>query len=148
MLKKVFCFLFFVILIGGCNTPKIELSFAQVFSNHMVLQQDQVNAIWGTATPNIKITLTSSWGEKILTKSDALGNWILYLPTPPYDKNPPSDSYTIDVTEITSLIELLEAGISVYPNPFSPSITSSGVTFGFSLTQLFHVVAKRSAETA
>ena len=60
MSKKALCFLFCVILIGGCNTPKIELSVTQVFSNHMVLQQDQLNAIWGTGTPNTEITLTSS----------------------------------------------------------------------------------------
>lgn len=106
MLKNPLCFLFVVILIVGCNAPKIELSVAQVFSNHMVLQQDQLNAIWGTATPNIKITLTSSWGEKILTQSDALGNWMLYLPTPPYYKNPHSDGYTIDVTDGISEIEI------------------------------------------
>ena len=106
MLKNALCFLFVVILIGGCNAPKIELSVAQVFSNHMVLQQDQLNAIWGTSTPNIKITLTSSWGEKILTQSDALGNWMLYLPTPPYDKSPHSDGYTIDVTDGISEIEI------------------------------------------
>ena len=29
----------------GCGTPKIEFSVAQIFSNHMVLQQDQYNAV-------------------------------------------------------------------------------------------------------
>ena len=106
MLKNALCFLFCVILIGGCNAPKIELSIAQVFSNHMVLQQDQLNAIWGTATPNTEITLTSSWGEKVFSKVDALGNWMLYLPTPPFDKNAPLDGYTIDVTDGISKIEI------------------------------------------
>ena len=106
MSKKALCFLFCVILIGGCNTPKIELSVTQVFSNHMVLQQDQLNAIWGTGTPNTEITLTSSWGEKVFSKVDALGNWMLYLPTPPFDKNAPLDGYTIDVTDGISEIKI------------------------------------------
>ena len=106
MLKNALCFFFCVILIGGCNAPKIELSIAQVFSNHMVLQQDQLNAIWGTATPNTEITLTSSWGEKVFSKVDALGNWMLYLPTPPFDKNAHLAGFTIDVTDGISEIKI------------------------------------------
>ena len=106
MFKKALCFLFCVIIIDGCNTPKIELSVAQVFSNHMVLQQDQLNAIWGAGTPNTEITLTSSWGEKVFCKVDTLGNWMLYLPTPPFDKNAPLDGYTIDVTDGISEIKI------------------------------------------
>ena len=34
-----------LILMYGCGTPKIEFSVAQIFSNHMVLQQDQYNAV-------------------------------------------------------------------------------------------------------
>ena len=108
MLKNVLCFFFCVILVGGCDAPKIELSVAQVFSNHMVLQQDQLNAIWGTANPNTEITLTSSWGEKILTQSDALGNWILNLPTPSFDQNAPLNGYTINVTDGISKIEIVD----------------------------------------
>ena len=95
-----------LILMYGCGTPKIEFSVAQVFSNHMVLQQDQHNAIWGTAAPNMEITLTSSWGEKILTQSDPLGNWILYLPTPSFDKKAPLNGYTINVTDGISKMEI------------------------------------------
>ncbi len=106
MLKNVLYFIFGLILICGCNTTKIEFSVAQVFSNHMVLQQDQPNTIWGTAAPNTEITLTSSWGEKVFGKADASGNWILYLPTPSFDKNAPLKGYTIDVTDGISKIEI------------------------------------------
>lgn len=97
-----------LILMYGCGTPKIEFSVAQIFSNHMVLQQDQYNAFWGTAAPNTEITLTSSWGEKILTQSDSLGNWILYLPTPSSDKNAPLNAYTINVTDGVSKMKIID----------------------------------------
>ena len=97
MLKNVLNFIFGLILICGCNTTKIEFSVAQVFSNHMVLQQDQPNTIWGTAAPNTEITLTSSWGEKVFGTADASGNWKLYLPTPSFDKNVPLNGYTIEL---------------------------------------------------
>ena len=106
MLQNVLYFIFGLILMCGCNTAKIEFSVAQVFSNHMVLQQDQPNAIWGTAAPNTEITLTSSWGEKVFGTADASGNWKLYLPTPSFDKNVPLNGYTIDVTDGISKIEI------------------------------------------
>jgi len=49
----------------GCGTPKIEFSVAQIFSNHMVLQQDQYNAVltWvdasGVTEAEVVITDTS-----------------------------------------------------------------------------------------
>jgi len=106
MLKNSLYFFFGLILIGGCNTPKTELSVAQVFSNHMVLQQNQSNAIWGNAASNASITLTSSWGEEIVTETDSLGHWILYLPTPSYDINAPISEQTIQVTDGVSNIEI------------------------------------------
>ena len=55
-------FLLIIISIISCNSPKTEFSIAPIFSNKMVLQQAQSNAVWGTSAPFSKITLTSSWG--------------------------------------------------------------------------------------
>ena len=44
--------------------------------------------------------------DKVFSKVDALGNWMLYLPTPPFDKNAPLDGYTIDVTDGISEIKI------------------------------------------
>ena len=49
-------------------------SFSQVqmpsfFSDNMVLQQDTLVAIWGTDKANVKVEVSTSWGEKIATKT-------------------------------------------------------------------------------
>lgn len=41
----------------------------------MVLQQNHSVAIWGWDNPKTSIELCSSWGEKIVTKTDLSGYW-------------------------------------------------------------------------
>lgn len=106
MMRNAINFFLGLILMSGCNISKIELKIAQVFSNHMVLQQDQSNAIWGTAAPNTEITLTSSWGEEITVKTDSFGNWTLLLPTPRFNNNEPFKNYSIHVTDGDSKIDI------------------------------------------
>ena len=75
-------FLFIVIILTiGCKSNEIKFSVAPIFSDKMVLQQNQSNSIWGTANPFSNILVASSWDEKILVKADENGNWILNLPT-------------------------------------------------------------------
>lgn len=90
----------------GCNSSNVELTIAPVFSDQMVLQQDQSNAVWGTATPSSQITLTPSWGEKIITKADGSGNWILRLPTPSYDNSIHKEGQSFQVSDGSSTIEI------------------------------------------
>lgn len=76
---KKFCFIVFIFL-------GIE-SFSQTqlpgfFSDHMILQQQTVAAIWGKDSPNKKIIVKASWGQKITTVADAQGKWTIQLPTP------------------------------------------------------------------
>ena len=80
-------FLLIIISIISCNSPKTEFSLAPIFSNKMVLQQAQSNAVWGTSAPFSKITLTSSWGEQVITQTNDLGSWNLQLPTPEAKKS-------------------------------------------------------------
>ncbi|GDY14856.1 9-O-acetylesterase [Planctomycetota bacterium] len=57
------------------STPLI---LPKLFSDHMVLQRDQVVPIWGTAAPGAKITVTFREQEKT-TSADADGKWSVKL---------------------------------------------------------------------
>ena len=105
---KNYSYIFFLILISitSCNSQKIEFSLAPVFSNKMVIQQAQPNAVWGSSAPLSEITLTSSWGEKVITQSDDLGNWILQLPTPAYKKSMNTEKLSFKVSDGSSTIEI------------------------------------------
>ncbi len=99
-------FLLIIISIISCNSPKTEFSLAPVFSNKMVLQQAQSNAVWGTSAPFSKITLTSSWGEQVITKTNDLGSWNLQLPTPAYNKSMNKEGQSFTVSDGSSIIEI------------------------------------------
>ncbi len=50
---------------NSCKLPEQgQLKLNPLFSNHMVLQQKQDVAFWGTYTPNEKITIIGSWGKE------------------------------------------------------------------------------------
>jgi len=99
-------FLLIIISIISCNSLKTEFSLAPVFSNKMVLQQAQSNAVWGTSAPFSKITLTSSWGEQVITQTNDLGSWNLQLPTPAYNKSMNKEGQSFTVSDGSSTIEI------------------------------------------
>jgi len=77
------CILFFV----SCKesnkvAEKKDLSLNGLFSDHMVIQQEDDVAFWGNYNPNGEVTVSGSWGEESSTTSDAEGNWKLNLSTP------------------------------------------------------------------
>ena len=85
MQKSTLSFLVLSILLflTSCISPnKSNLSLNALFSDHMVLQQNEKVAFWGTSLPNEKITVTGSWGEISTSYSDEKGNWKLNLTTP------------------------------------------------------------------
>lgn len=55
-----------------------QLSLPQFFSDHMVLQRDTKNSIWGTALPGKTIILTIG-EQKISGKADKDGKWKLLI---------------------------------------------------------------------
>ena len=74
------CILFFV----SCKesnkvAEKKDLSLNGLFSDHMVIQQEDDVAFWGNYNPNGEVTVSGSWGEESSTTSDAEGNWKLNL---------------------------------------------------------------------
>jgi len=71
---------YFTFLPAISNAKIVLPSF---FSDNMVLQQKTDAAIWGWATPNNTVQLTSSWDKKKYTvRSDAAGKWKLKISTP------------------------------------------------------------------
>jgi len=79
---------FLISLLVSCqstlqNTGEvIPLKLAYVFSDYMVLQQQEEVAFWGDYTSGEEVSITGSWGKSATTKSNTAGNWKLNLPTP------------------------------------------------------------------
>lgn len=72
---------FFILLIPVFVAADIALP--SIFGDHMVLQQQSESSIWGTATANKKVTLTTSWDKMSYdTRSDADGKWKIKVKTP------------------------------------------------------------------
>ncbi|ADY53039.1 Sialate O-acetylesterase [Pseudopedobacter saltans DSM 12145] len=52
-----------------------QTKISSLLGSHMVLQQNTEVSIWGNDKPNTKITITSSWGQKSITTTNANGEW-------------------------------------------------------------------------
>lgn len=64
-----------------------NLSFAQtrlpaLFNDNMVLQQNEMVAVWGMDNPRTSITVSGSWGKMAKVITDDSGHWKLKLQTP------------------------------------------------------------------
>lgn len=99
-------FLLIIISTISCNSPKTEFTLAPIFSNKMILEQAQSNAVWETSAPLSKIILSSSWGEKVITQTNDSGSWNLQLPTPTYDKSMNTEGLSFKVSDGNSTIEI------------------------------------------
>ena len=99
MFKKVFIlYLISSLFLASCNNVNHDLNVSPVFSDQMVLQQAQSNPIWGTSSHDSEITITSSWGESVITKADSIGHWTVQLPTPIYKKDLNNKKQTLYVS--------------------------------------------------
>ncbi|MBR5891944.1 MAG: sialate O-acetylesterase, partial [Bacteroidaceae bacterium] len=57
-------------------TISAEITLPKILGSNMVLQQQSEANLWGKATADKKITVTTSWSKKkITTRSDKDGNW-------------------------------------------------------------------------
>ena len=63
-----------LLLVTSCQTSKQKkLILNHLFSDHMVLQQGEDVAFWGTYKPNEKITISGSWNQKkVISVSDKM----------------------------------------------------------------------------
>lgn len=105
-MKRLFIiFVFTFLTFQSCSNPdKRKLHVPNLFTDHMVLQQNRDVAFWGSFEPNQNITVTGSWGEPVNTKSEANGTWKLELPTPkaggPYTVNISTQDSTIVINDV------------------------------------------------
>ena len=87
-LLLVILFLFVV------KTSIANVTLPSVFSDHMVLQQNDNVKFWGWANPDEEITLKPSWDNKIYkTKASNQATWELTIKTPSY-----GGPYTISIS--------------------------------------------------
>ncbi|AWG22661.1 sialate O-acetylesterase [Flavobacterium faecale] len=67
-----------LLLLLSFGTVKAEVKLPSIFSNHMVLQRNQQNPIWGKASAGEKVTVVIN-GQKHKTSTDESGNWKVKL---------------------------------------------------------------------
>ena len=60
----------------------VPLTLGSIFTDHMVLQQQEEVAFWGHYTAGEKVSVTGSWGKSIATTPNEKGDWELTIPTP------------------------------------------------------------------
>ena len=84
MFKRSFYFLgCLALLILVPAFLRAEVKLPAIFGNHMVLQQQTDAAIWGTATPDKTVKVTTSWDRKSYnSRAGADGNWKVKVKTP------------------------------------------------------------------
>ncbi len=71
-------FLLFALLLGHPAFLVAEVKLASVFSDHMVLQQNQAVPVWGWANPGEQITVKFS-GQAKTAAADEGGKWMVKL---------------------------------------------------------------------
>lgn len=80
MSKSLF-FLFFIM--ANCSFANVTLP--SVFSDHMVLQQNEEVKFWGWANPNEPVKIQPSWTDDVYeVKANNLAQWEIKISTPKY----------------------------------------------------------------
>ena len=72
------------LLFSVCMTASADVRLTHLFGDHMILQQQSTNAIWGFASPGEKVTVTASWGAEASAVADKAGDWKVFLKTPAF----------------------------------------------------------------
>ena len=65
-----------------CGGAFAEVHLPRFFSDSLILQQNQTNAIWGWAEPGEEVVVDSSWEASASTVTDSEGRWKVFLETP------------------------------------------------------------------
>jgi sialate O-acetylesterase len=79
-MKRILLMSFFYAFVLQANA---RIHLPAFFSDNMVLQQKTNDAIWGTATPNVMVTIKPSWTHLSFTgHSDTSGKWKIFIPAP------------------------------------------------------------------
>ncbi|MCD7973839.1 MAG: 9-O-acetylesterase [Candidatus Azobacteroides sp.] len=81
-MKKKHIYLIFLLACLTCPLSG-QLSLSSIFTDNMVLQQQMNAPIWGKATPNKTVKITTSWDNRTYeATADAQGKWKTELVTP------------------------------------------------------------------
>lgn len=89
--------LFFLL---GSATLSAQVKLLPIFSDNMVLQQKVKAPIWGEATPNKVVEVTTSWNKKKHTaRADEKGKWSVKVETPSA-----GGPYTVTISDGTPVI--------------------------------------------
>ncbi|TWU44389.1 hypothetical protein Q31b_19250 [Novipirellula aureliae] len=90
-------------MLFSANTSlQAQVKLASIFSDNMVLQQDQQVKIWGTAPAGNLVTVKASWNESVSTSTNDKGQWEATLTTP---KAGP-DSYELSIVSDEATVRL------------------------------------------
>ena len=85
-----------------------KVTLPSVISDNMVLQQNTQAAIWGTAEPGKKVTITTGWAkDKTVVTADKSGKWIARVATPVASADAPAYDITISDGEAVTLHNVL-----------------------------------------
>jgi sialate O-acetylesterase len=68
----------FLFLLGICLSAQAKVSLPNIFGDHMVLQREQANPVWGIASPGEKV-IVSIGGQSHTTITTADGSWRVTL---------------------------------------------------------------------
>ena len=139
-----FRFFFTAILVVLSTTLMAEVRLPRFFSDHMVLQQQTSNAIWGWANPRELIKVKSSWGAVASVKADANGKWKIFLKTPGHGTGQSltiSGSNTIQIKDVA----IGEVWLCVGQSNMGWSVANSFEAEGESKVNLPHLRIFRSA---
>ena len=75
--------LFIAALLLGMATMVAKVTPAPIFADDMVLQQQTEVSLWGTAKPDAKVVITTTWSKaKTVVNTDADGKWKASVSTP------------------------------------------------------------------
>lgn len=72
------CLDYFLALALNASSSSAEVRLASIFGDHMVLQQQSVLPIWGTASPGESITVSVT-DHEAKTSADDQGKWMVRL---------------------------------------------------------------------
>src|SRR5262245_37949508 len=86
------------------SIPLRKLKLPAIISDHMVLQQNLANPIWGWDTPGTQVTVTFA-GQHKSAKAGADGKWMVKLD--PLPANEQAQILTIEGTEKKEIKDVL-----------------------------------------
>ncbi len=91
-----------LVLSLGCLRAGAAVSFASIFSDHMVLQRGMADPIWGMATPGQMVKVSFA-GHTVSGQANNAGRWMVKLPSMP--ANAKSQTLTVQAGGSTSSVK-------------------------------------------